>query len=279
MAEQDRLASQIDETNELIEDRKQGLIAGEDHLTATETALAALARELDTRTATFVSARVDAIRKQSAEEAALHADISRLNEYLVLIDRHEMTTQERAALAEQAEDLRVSIEARSIAGSAADERVRALEKRLLEYLEALHVPQLGDLLTVSIQGPAWLPTVSGRSFDELSSQGLKTFVNAAHALAHHTVAIDLDLPLPGLLVLDGLSANAGREGYDGDRVEDLYRLLWQAADDYRGLLQIITVDNDLPAVVEPELADLVVLTLSQEDRLVRTAAGPPQEDA
>lgn len=143
------------------------------------------------------------------------------------------------------------------------------KKRMLEYLEALHIPQLGSLLTVRIQGPMWLPTVSGRSFDELSSQGLKTLVNAAHALAQHTVAIDRNLPLPGLLVLDGLSANAGREGYDGDRVEDLYRLLLQAATDYRGLLQIVAVDNELPSGVERELAELVVLTLSQADRLIR----------
>jgi hypothetical protein len=46
------------------------------------------------------------------------------------------------------------------------------------------------------------------------SQGLKKLVNIAHALAHHTVAIDRNLPMPGLLVLDGLSANGGHEGFD-----------------------------------------------------------------
>ena len=87
-----------------------------------------------------------------------------------------------------------------------------MERRLLEHLEELHIPQLGDLLTVRGSGPTWLPHVSNRSFDELSSQGLKTLVNAAHALAHHTVAIDRGLPRPGLLVLDGLSANTGLRG-------------------------------------------------------------------
>lgn len=65
----------------------------------------------------------------------------------------------------------------------------ALEKRMLEYLERLNVPTLGDLLTVKINRKTYLPEVSTRSFDELSSQGLKTLVNVAHGLVHHAVAI------------------------------------------------------------------------------------------
>ncbi|MFF2026971.1 hypothetical protein ACFVW2_34940, partial [Streptomyces sp. NPDC058171] len=103
----------------------------------------------------------------------------------------------------------------------------------------------------------------------------KTQKNSAHALAHHTVAIDLGLPLPGLLVLDGLSANAGREGYDGDRVVDLYRLVRRTAEEYKDFLQVITVDNDLPQAIEGELKNLIVLTLSQRDRLIRVVGTDP----
>ena len=50
-------------------------------------------------------------------------------------------------------------------------------------------------------------------------------MNIAHALAHHTVAVNRSLSLPGLLILDGLSANADSEGFDQARVNDVYRLL------------------------------------------------------
>ena len=142
---------------------------------------------------------------------------------------------------------------------------------MLEYLQQLRIPDLGQELTVKINRKTYLPEVSGRSFDELSSQGLKTLVNIAHALAHHTVAIDRDLPLPGLLILDGISANSGQEGLSFDRIRDAYRLLSRVAADesYRDALQIIAVDNELSRDIVVELVQRVALELTQQDRLIR----------
>jgi hypothetical protein len=100
-------------------------------------------------------------------------------------------------------------------------------------------------------------------------------VNVAHALAHHTVAIDRGLDMPGLLVLDGVSANSGKEGLEGDRVVDMYKLFGEVVGEYAEHLQLIIVDNDLPTEVGGELASSIVLTLSQESRLIgaTTAAG------
>lgn len=157
----------------------------------------------------------------------------------------------------------------------AEPNIIALEQRTLEYLSELHIPQLGDLLSVTINRSTYLPEISGRKFDELSSQGLKTLVNVAHSLAHHTVAIDRGLPLPGLLILDGLSANAGKEGFDADRLSDMYRLLISVSEQYEDRLQVIAVDNAIPEFAAVELADRIVLTLSQTDRLIRNAPGMP----
>ncbi len=140
---------------------------------------------------------------------------------------------------------------------------------MLAYLRQLRIPDLGQELTVKINRNTYLPIVAGRSFDELSSQGLKTLVNIAHALAHHTVAIDRGLPMPGLLILDGLSANAGFEGFDQERVNDVYRLLKETASGYEGQLQIVAVDNVLSPKILLQLAHDVVLNLTQEDRLIR----------
>lgn len=140
---------------------------------------------------------------------------------------------------------------------------------MLSYLESMRVPSLGDLLTVKINRTTFLPEISGRTFDELSSQGLKTLVNVAHALAHHTVAIDQGLPLPGLLVLDGISANTGHEGFDQARIDDAYRLLSTEAAKYEDYLQVIVVDNTIPTHLFEGDAP-IALTLSHDDRLIRS---------
>ncbi|MFF2027088.1 hypothetical protein ACFVW2_35590, partial [Streptomyces sp. NPDC058171] len=163
MVEQDRIASQIAETDDLISSRNGSIATDEGSLRDVERVLVGLSRELDARTAAFVSVRVDTIRLQAAQQATLEADVTRLSEYLALFDRREVSTLEQMELRDQADELRTRIEARSLAGTSADDNVRALEKRLLEYLEALHIPQLGDTLTVKIEGPKWLPVISGRT--------------------------------------------------------------------------------------------------------------------
>ena len=93
------------------------------------------------------------------------------------------------------------------------------------------------------------------------------------------MAIDRSLPLPGLLILDGLSANSGHEGFDLARVRDVYRLLNRVTEQYRGALQVIAVDNELARNILLEFVDHVVLTLTQEDRLIRIRRTPADDTA
>lgn len=273
LAEQSRLVSQIAETEELIAARSYELGERAQRRAAAEARLGTLAAQLDARTNAFVSDRAGEIRRHAAAEAAAHADILRLREYLALHERFAGQGLRRQELEATRDELIAAIESHQLALVGAEENVKALEQRLLSYLQALHIPQLGDLLTVTINRNNFLPEISGRTFDELSSQGLKTIVNVAHALAHHTVAIDRGLPLPGLLILDGLSANAGREGYDRERVVDVYELLISQAEEYKESLQVIAVDNDVPEAVRNLLSDeQLALELTQSDRLIRSAA-------
>jgi hypothetical protein len=75
--------------------------------------------------------------------------------------------------------------------------------------------------------------------------------------------------MPGLLVLDGLSANAGRRGFDEDRIRDMYQLLMDVSEEYGDRLQIIAVDNDPPVGLWDNLSTMEVLHLTQEDKLIR----------
>ncbi|MFF0342874.1 hypothetical protein [Kribbella sp. NPDC004875] len=140
----------------------------------------------------------------------------------------------------------------------------------MEYLRELRIPNFSAAeLQVHINRSTYLPEISGRDFETLSSQGLKTLVNIAHSLAHHTVAIDRGLPLPGLLILDGISSNAGQEGFDLARIRDVYDLLARTAQRYLGRLQIGAVDNEVNNAVSLQRRESLILGLRQNDRLIR----------
>jgi hypothetical protein len=113
-----------------------------------------------------------------------------------------------------------------------------------------------------------LPIVQGRSFENLSSLGLKVLVNIANALAHHETAIKLNLPLPGLLIIDGPSSNIGHEGEGLERIESIYGYLIDVCQRLGDRLQILVVDNDVP----PSAAQYMRLALEEDSRLI------PRED-
>ncbi|GIJ08466.1 hypothetical protein ACFFMR_26210 [Micromonospora andamanensis] len=274
LTEQDRIASQISETDEVIKSRHRAQESLHREALHLDQLITELTANLDQQTQAFVSDRATRIEHYAARQAQLESEIQRLREYAALFRRHEEQLVGRETLEAEQERLRARINSQELSQIDAEDNVLALERRILEYLQELHIPDLGQELSVKINRKTYLPEVAGRTFEELSSQGLKTLVNIAHALAHHTVAIDRDLPLPGLLILDGLSANSGHEGFDLDRVRDVYRLLRQVAEQYRGALQVIAIDNELARNILLEFVDHVVLTLTQEDRLIRIPQTP-----
>lgn len=264
--EQERIASQIVETEELIANRSHEVSLLEPRLAEERRGLDRLNEELVHRTADFVSVHSDAMASYASERTQVQADVQRLNEYRELFVRFSDRDRLRSQLEEQRADLSDVLASRAALSERSERLIRDLELRFLNYLERLHI-SLSDLpLTASIDRKTYLPAISNRPFDELSSQGLTVLVNVAHALAHHTVSIDHELPLPGLLVLDGLSSNVGHEGFDLARRDDTYRLLMEEVNRYQGRLQVIALDNDVPSFA----FDSVVLTLTTEDRLVVT---------
>lgn len=274
LKEQDRITFQLQETKQLLAEREESLAQALEQERSLHDRLDDASAQVARLTASFVSAEAERIQVLAAETATVAANIEWIEQYLQIFNRQADRSTYLGSLRAQKLEVEELIEAHTSDLAVADDNIRALEQRMLDYLTRLHVPQLEDLLTVRINRSTYLPEVSTRTFDELSSQGLKTLVNIAHALAHHTVAIDRGLPMPGLLVLDGVSANSGKEGFEGDRVVDMYRLFAEIASEYADSLQLIVVDNDLPTAVANELEEWIVLTLSQDDRLI--AAAVPQ---
>lgn len=266
VVEQERIASQMVETKSLIvlrEDEVESLRAERSRLSQR---VSAANSELDQRTAEFLSRRAENLVDTARVRAGLEGRLQRLREYRQLLVRYSDLEGQRAALVDERSDLVDSLAQHERLGARSEQLIEALEARFLDYLQRLHV-SLSDLpLTAAINRTTYLPEITGRPFDELSSQGLTVLVNVAHALAHHTTSLDHDLPLPSLLVLDGLSNNVGHEGFDLARRDDTYQLLMQEVERYGGRLQVIALDNDVPDFAEQAIA----LTLSPGDRLVRT---------
>ena len=92
-------------------------------------------------------------------------------------------------------------------------------------------------------------------------------VNIAHLLAHHRAAVELSLPLPGLMMIDGIAKNLGTAGYDLARIEDVWTALTQISDELGDEIQLIVAANDVPDRIER----YVRLKLSADDRLIPTS--------
>lgn len=270
-AEQARVISQVDETVELITGRAEHAAEAVQRVQTARNELARLETDLNRATRRFVSARAAELQSRAARRARLETEVQQLETFDTIFSRRETRARRRTDLEAERDRLEAQGLLLRETSASAEENIRALETRMLDYLQRLHVPVVSELLTARINRKTFLPEISGRTFEELSSQGLKTLVNIAHALAHHTVAIDRRLPLPGLLVLDGLSANVGYEGFDQARILDLYALLVEESAKYREQLQIIIVDNTLPSNFAAEGEATVVSRLSDEDRLIRVS--------
>ncbi|WP_329057992.1 hypothetical protein OG511_25590 [Streptomyces sp. NBC_01453] len=269
LIEQDRILAQVHETESVISLREKTLDFLNVNLQESREKETELSAELNTRTRSFVSDQAASLEDVAARRAYLKSQYARLQEYSELLERFGDTGAAKRILEEEKADIEAEIERRELEVSPADENIQALEVRMLEYLRRLRIPSIGQGTSVSIDRDTYMPKVSGRSFDALSSQGLKTLVNIAHALAHHTVAIDRGLRLPGILILDGVSANSGEGDFDQERVRDVYRLLIAEAGKYKNSLQLIAVDNSVPWEFYEELREKFVLHLTQEDKLVR----------
>ena len=273
VVEQERIASQIVETKYLIDLRKEEVVSLRTERARHSQRVSAANAELDQRTAEFLSHRAERLVVAASRRASLEVRLQQLGDYRQLLVRYSDLEGQRRALEEERSDLVDALAQHDHLGEGSEQLIRALEARFLDYLRRLHV-SLSDLpLTAAINRTTYLPEVTGRPFDELSSQGLTVLVNVAHALAHHTVSLDNNLPLPSLLVLDGLSNNVGHEGFDLERRDDTYRLLVEEVERYGGRLQVIALDNDVPDFAEQAIA----ITLSPDDRLVRIADLEPDQ--
>ncbi|MFJ9968886.1 hypothetical protein [Streptomyces avermitilis] len=264
-AEQDRIIEQVTETEELIARSTQRLAQLRSAQAAQTNKRADLGAQLDRATATYITDQADRIRGIAARQARLEEHLARLDDGLALHDRLAGQAERVAELEREQEDLNSKIDATRHSNQTVSERLRKLDNAFEAALRSFDAPRFDDQPGSYINKKTYLPVVDGRPFADLQSQGVEVLVNVAHVLAHQDVALkDHDIPLPNLLIIDGISSNVGHEGVDLERLRKMYASLLRAATEHVDRLQIIVTDNDSPPIEGIHRA----LELSDTDRLV-----------
>lgn len=265
VAEQGGVEEQLKEAQDLSREREARLAGLRDELDGAGRELTAKKLELEFQTRTFVSDEATRIASAAAQRARLTARSEQLREYLNVLAKVDEAEQLAARLTVDKETLEQELAAAMAESGDSQRKVAHLKGRFNEMLEQLRPPRFGELDVSDINAQTYLPVYRGRAFAEISSPGLATLINVAHALAHHLTALELGLKLPQILVIDGLSEHLGQEGLDPDRLMATYDLLMDTSSRHTDL-QVIVVDNEIPK----RARRFVRLELSEDDRLIRS---------
>lgn len=262
--ELERLDDQIDETRELIERSEETLASGGRLRQAYAERLTQLRDALNVLQAEFISEHASEIAESAAERARLEAARAQLTHNASLLARLSSSTDELLALEAERNDLEEDLEAHSGDQAITDELMTELDTKFAHILGELGDPLAHEQGRTYIRRDTFLPIAHDRQFAELS-QGMKVLVNLAHALAHHEIALERQLILPGILLIDGMTDDlGGREELGRDRIDRIYRYLIDLSDRVGDDLQVILADHSVPSFAEP----FVRLRLTREDPLV-----------
>ena len=262
--EQGSVEQQLKEIQDLRTERQSRAKGLHRELSLLDDELIKKRMELEFQTRHYVSEEATRIASAAAGRARLTARTEQLQEYLDVLSRMDDAQQLAAKLAVEKDGLEQELAVATARSSDGYRKVQHLKERYNDILEKLKPPKFGEEDLSDISSTTRLPEYYGRSFLQLSSPGLATLVNVAHALAHHLTAIEMDLKLPDLLIVDGLSEHLGQEGLDPERLAAAYDVLIGLSDSCPEL-QVLLVDNEIPS----QAREFVRLELSEEDRLIR----------
>lgn len=264
LKEQERLEAQVSETAELIGYQRRQSDELRSRVADLETIRAELSASINARTHSWVSSEAEDLRAVAAEAASLEATADKLREFLDVHQRFDAGREELTILQDRRVDLQTRLEAERGQVAEAEERTRIMGEYFASILETFRAPQLGE---ATIDRGTYLPRISGRTFDSLSSPGWRTLVGVAYALAYHETALDLNLEVPAQLIVDSPATHLGSEGLDPERVAAMYRYFAEMCDRRGDAFQLIVVDNSVPSGAER----FVRVRLSDADRLIPTA--------
>lgn len=265
--EQARVNVQIGETEDLVAAHTSAAINVGHRREKFVTQRAAVGYELDMLMEGFVSDQAEELTARAVEMSALDAEVARLDDYIAVFDKFADGRARVAELTVRVDQIETELAAAERVDAAAEERIETLEERFAFFVDNIQVPTFAGQPRAAIDRNNYEPIVNGRHLDGLSA-GVRVLVNVAHSLAHHLAAVDIGLPLPGLLLIDGITKNIGTAQYDAKRTEHVWQTLVDLHEVMADDLQVVVAANDVPAFIDERF---VVMRLAEDDRLVPTA--------
>jgi hypothetical protein len=261
--EQARIEAQLQEAQELLVARENNVALLKKELVKKQAEESRIKQELDFQTRTFVSSSASQIASLAASRAELKLEVDKYTEYSRIFQKLDQAQRQVEDLEREKVELEQQLEASLGKEEVVKERINYLNDQYNDILEAFYPPEFGERNSI-IDRNTYLPEYHGRRFDEISSPGLATLVSIAYLLAHQRTSIHLNLGLPNILLIDGLSEHLGKEGFDPKRQEAVYKYIIQMSEELGDIFQVIIVDNEVPSIARR----FVRLELSESERLI-----------
>jgi len=130
----------------------------------------------------------------------------------------------------------------------ADGNAAAIADRFKAIMITIGFPGVSEDDTVELDTRTWRPTIHHRgqewTFWDAGSGGKKTLFNVCYALALHEVALERNLPVPNVLVIDSPTKNIS-EDENPKLVESLYREIYRLASISDSGIQFLLIDSNL----------------------------------
>jgi len=210
-------------------------------------------RQLQEELARYDSAFVESIRGAEREIATLVERINSLRRLQLMPRAINDLELEAGALQGKIDRLRTSSSEERARLQAADANIAAIAAEFKRVMIAVSFPGVSDEDQVVIDPRNWKPVVihgeQEWTFWDAGSGGKKTLFNVCYALALHAVALERDMPVPRLLIIDSPTKNIS-DDENPELVRSLYNQIYQLAEAQDGhRLQFLLIDSDL---VEPE---------------------------
>ena len=214
--------------------------------------------ELDLRLGQEVE-RYDSAYTSNAR--AVDSKVAQLEERIRSIEKLAQMPAAISALEKEAASLQADIDRVKIEMAdeqkrliGADNNLEAIATAFRQIMIDVGFPGVYGEDKVHLDPRNWFPYVRHGeqewSFADAGSGGKKTLFNVCYALAVHRVALERDLPLPTLLIIDSPTKNITRDE-DPELVEALYQRIYKLAEDFCGKLQVLLIDSHLVEPNEP----------------------------
>lgn len=264
IAEQGRIEHQINETRDLVTQHETTIRVIEKEIKSKQNSYNNLKEELDYRTKSYISATSEKISEIERQRTTLKEKKKRFQDYLNLFIKHDKYKERISSIRTELQELSLMINEALGRASNFEDNVNHLEDNFRKIVDEIKLERFPNHGFTGIDRKTYLPIYGGRKFDEVQSLGLKVMINVAHALAHQITSLELNLLLPNILLIDGMSSNLGYEGPDLERIEAMYNFVIKTTKEYEGRLQVFVTDNTIPKFAE----DFMKYRFTSDDKLI-----------